>query len=88
MVGTIGHSVIDGQMVSKGDELGWFAFGGSTLLLVVSEGMVEWDEDLRLNCQASLETLVQHGTRIGRRQQQQRPALESKRSNSSSDKPA
>lgn len=83
MVGSIGHSVQEGELVRRGDELGYFAFGGSTCILLMENGKVEWDEDLRLNCQASLETLVQYGTKIGHRVQ--RPALDSKRSNSSGD---
>lgn len=85
MVGTIVHTVQEGQTIKRGDELGYFAFGGSTCVLIAANGTVEWDEDLRLNCQASLETLVQYGTRIGRRQQ--RPALEGSRTGSNSDKP-
>lgn len=90
MVGSIGHSVQEGELVRRGDELGYFAFGGSTCILLMENGKVEWDEDLRLNCQASLETLVRYGTKIGHRVQAplQRPALDSKRSSSSNDQAA
>jgi phosphatidylserine decarboxylase len=88
VVGSIGHSVQEGELVRRGDELGYFAFGGSTCILLMENGKVEWDEDLRLNCQASLETLVQYGTKIGHRvqAQPQRPALDGKRSSSSGGK--
>lgn len=83
MVGTICHTVQEGQAVQRGDEFGYFAFGGSTIVLLLENGKVEWDEDLRLNCQASLETLVQYGTKIGRRVQgPQRPTLEGRRTSS------
>ncbi|CED83095.1 Phosphatidylserine decarboxylase [Phaffia rhodozyma] len=67
MVGTIVHTVESGDTVVRGQEFGYFAFGGSTIVLVLEDGAVQWDEDLRINCQASLETLVQMGTRIGRK---------------------
>ncbi|TXT04887.1 hypothetical protein VHUM_03970 [Vanrija humicola] len=66
MVGSIGSSVEEGQMVERGDELGWFAFGGSTLVVVFERGRVIWDEDLQANGKAAIETLVRVGMGIGR----------------------
>ena len=40
--------------------------GGSTIVLLFEKGAVEWDEDLIINGQASLETLVRVGMGIGR----------------------
>ncbi|KAH9017167.1 hypothetical protein EDB84DRAFT_696643 [Lactarius hengduanensis] len=32
--------------VKRGQELGYFAFGGSTIVCVFEKNVVEWDEDL------------------------------------------
>ncbi|KIO19439.1 hypothetical protein M407DRAFT_246158 [Tulasnella calospora MUT 4182] len=61
----------------KGEDLGFFQYGGSTVILVAPEGIVEWDEDLVANSSGlsgvkgvedgkPLETLVRVGERIGR----------------------
>jgi len=45
----------------------WCGIGGSTIVMLFEKGVVEWDEDLLINGQASLETLVRVGMGIGRR---------------------
>ncbi|EPS93599.1 hypothetical protein FOMPIDRAFT_1055836 [Fomitopsis schrenkii] len=67
MVGSIQTTVEEGQQVKRGDELGYFAFGGSTVVILFEKGVVEWDEDLSINSRACLETLVRVGMGIGRR---------------------
>jgi phosphatidylserine decarboxylase len=47
--------------------LGYFAYGGSTIVIVFKAGMVKWDEDLRHNSNNSMETLVRMGEHIGQR---------------------
>ena len=54
-----------GLEVKRFDEHGWFAFGGSTVLLFFPPGSVAFDEDLQRNSAKSLETLVKVGRRIG-----------------------
>ncbi len=49
----------------KGDERGYFKFGGSTVILVMKAGAVRWDEDLVRNSAAGLETRVLCNERIG-----------------------
>ncbi|KAJ7070019.1 phosphatidylserine decarboxylase-domain-containing protein [Mycena amicta] len=66
MVGTIETTVKEGEMVKRGQEFGYFAFGGSTIVLLFEKGVLEWDEDLLVNGKASLETLVRVGMGIGR----------------------
>lgn len=66
MVGSILTTIEDGQRVQKGDEYGFFAFGGSTIILCFEPQSVEFDEDLVRNSQASLETLVKMGVKLGR----------------------
>lgn len=67
MVGSILTSVTEGQSIKRGDELGYFAFGGSTVVCLFEKGVVELDEDLAINGRASLETLVRVGMGLGRR---------------------
>ncbi|WWD21646.1 phosphatidylserine decarboxylase [Kwoniella shandongensis] len=66
MVGSILTSVEEGQEVDRADELGYFAFGGSTIVCLFEKGALTWDEDLLQNGRASIETLVRMGMGIGR----------------------
>ncbi|KAJ7173707.1 phosphatidylserine decarboxylase-domain-containing protein [Mycena filopes] len=65
MVGSIETTVREGETVKRGQEFGYFAFGGSTIVLLFEKDVVEWDEDLLVNGKASLETLVRVGMGIG-----------------------
>ncbi|KAF4622347.1 hypothetical protein D9613_009567 [Agrocybe pediades] len=65
MVGSIHTTVEEGDYVQRGQEFGYFAFGGSTIVILFERGRVEWDEDLLINGRASLETLVRVGMGIG-----------------------
>jgi len=66
MVGTIITTVDEGQEVKRGDEFGYFAFGGSTIVLLFEKNTVTWDEDLLINGRSSLETLVRVCNGIGK----------------------
>ncbi|CDZ96646.1 Phosphatidylserine decarboxylase [Phaffia rhodozyma] len=55
----------EGTKVEKGDELGWFAYGGSTVILVTPTGSTTWDEDIRRSSEQAMETMVRVGERIG-----------------------
>jgi predicted ABC-type exoprotein transport system permease subunit len=46
---------------------GYFAYGGSTIVVVFKAGMVKWDDDLQHNSNNSMETLVHMGEQIGQR---------------------
>ncbi|KAI9466577.1 phosphatidylserine decarboxylase-domain-containing protein [Lactarius psammicola] len=67
MVGSIRAIVSEGDFVVRGQEFGYFAFGGSRIVCVFEKNIVEWDEDLLVNGHASLETLVRVVMGIGRR---------------------
>lgn len=67
MVGSIKTTVSEGDFVKRGQEFGYFAFGGSTIVCLFEKNAVEWDEDLLINGRASLETRVRVGMGIGRR---------------------
>lgn len=59
---------VTGNSLRKGDELGYFAYGGSTCILLFKKGAVKFDEDLLRNSKKGLETLVRMGEHIGVRQ--------------------
>ncbi|KAJ6577016.1 phosphatidylserine decarboxylase-domain-containing protein [Mycena vulgaris] len=65
MVGSIETTVKEGEAVKRGQEFGYFAFGGSTIVLLFEKDALVWDEDLLVNGRASLETLVRVGMGIG-----------------------
>ena len=66
MVGSVVLTAREGERKEKGDELGYFAFGGSTVLLLFRQGSVRFDEDLLYNTSKSMETLIRMGDSIGR----------------------
>lgn len=51
--------------IKKGDELGYFAFGGSTCLVLFKHGTISFDKDLMINSAKPIETLIKVGDRIG-----------------------
>ena len=57
----VGSTVITrkkGEHVKRAEELGYFKFGGSTLLLLFEPGAMQFDDDLIDNSNGALETLV------------------------------
>ena len=62
-VGTIVQT-FSGERHAKGDEKGYFKFGGSTVILAADAGVLEFDRDLVENSRAGLETRVLCGERI------------------------
>lgn len=57
----VGSTVITrkkGDQVRRAEELGYFKFGGSTLLLLFEPGVMRYDDDLIDNSRTALETLV------------------------------
>lgn len=57
----VGSTVITrqhGEKVSRAEELGYFKFGGSTVLLLFEQGVMNFDSDLADNSKGALETLV------------------------------
>ncbi|KAK9286607.1 hypothetical protein L1049_015007 [Liquidambar formosana] len=65
MVGSITFSKKEGDYVQKGDEFGYFSFGGSTVICVFEKDTIEIDGDLLANSERSLETLVSVGMKLG-----------------------
>jgi phosphatidylserine decarboxylase len=65
MVGSINFVRKEGEHVKKGDELGYFSFGGSTVICVFEKDAIGIDNDLLVNSGRSLETLVSVGMQLG-----------------------
>jgi len=65
MVGSIVLTSHEGQEIKKGDEHGYFAFGGSTVLLLFLPGVIRFDDDLVVNSTKPIETLIRMGDSIG-----------------------
>ena len=59
----VGSTVItrkNGEKVARAEELGYFKFGGSTILLLFEPGAMQFDDDLVDNANGAVETLVCH----------------------------
>lgn len=67
MVGSTVITASAGQQVKRTDELGYFKFGGSTILLLFEPGKMKFDDDLTDNSATALETLVSFDSRISER---------------------
>lgn len=62
----VNHNSDTVKDVLAGEEKGYFAFGGSTVVLLFSENSFEPDEELIQNTRADLETIVRFGESIGK----------------------
>lgn len=64
-VGGIHQSFVAGHPVNKGQEKGWFSFGGSMTMVLFPPGMVELDADLLTSTREGLETHALMGQKMG-----------------------
>lgn len=65
MVGSIFQTYEPNSQVEKGQEKGYFAFGGSTLVLMFEKGKITFSPDLLENTKNGFETAVKMGETIG-----------------------
>ncbi|WP_028510808.1 archaetidylserine decarboxylase [Ruminococcus sp. NK3A76] len=66
-VGKITNHNTEGRIyVTKGEEKGYFEFGGSTIVLLTQKGKVRVDDDLLQNTKEGFETKLLQGARIGK----------------------
>ncbi len=65
MVGSILETYTPNQEINKGDEMGYFAFGGSTIVMLVPKNNLTIDADILENTRNNMETFVQMGEKIG-----------------------
>jgi len=64
MVGSI-IQTYKGSSIKKGEEKGYFKFGGSTVVLLFEKSKINIDKDLLINTAKGHETAVKMGERIG-----------------------
>ncbi|MDW7675534.1 MAG: phosphatidylserine decarboxylase [Bacillota bacterium] len=64
-VGSIVQTYTPNEPVEKGQEKGYFMFGGSTVILFIEPGFVQIDKDIVANSLEFVETKVEMGERIG-----------------------
>jgi phosphatidylserine decarboxylase len=64
MVGSLNSTYKPKTMVEKGQEMGYFAFGGSTVVLLFESDHFKIDEDLLNNTKNNIETFLQMGDQI------------------------
>ncbi|MDP5169976.1 MAG: archaetidylserine decarboxylase [Bacteroidia bacterium] len=65
MVGTIVETYKPNAEVKKGEEMGYFAFGGSSVLMLINKSKITIDADLLENTRNGMETAVLMGETIG-----------------------
>jgi phosphatidylserine decarboxylase len=65
-VGSICQTFQDNSEVCKGDEKGYFRFGGSSTITIFEPGQVEFDEDLLANSSQQTEIYGRVGDHMGR----------------------
>ena len=73
MVGSIVQTYKGGS-VKKGEEKGYFKFGGSTVVLLFEKSKIQIDEDLLINTLKGYETAVKMGERIGKESKRDKTA--------------
>ncbi len=66
MVGGIIETYTPNTNIKKGEEMGYFAFGGSTVVLLINKSKIEIDPDILENTKNKIETYVKMGEAIGR----------------------
>lgn len=64
-VGSIIQTYTPGRKISKGDEKGYFKFGGSTVIMFLQKDKVKIDEDIVHQSALGFETKVLFGEKIG-----------------------
>lgn len=64
-VGTIRQTFVPGRPAGKGDEKGFFAFGGSCLITLFTRGSIVFDRDLVSASADCIETYARMGERLG-----------------------
>ena len=65
-VGSIHNTFKPHRPVKKGDEKGYFSFGGSAIILLFKHNCIRLDHDLVRNSEEHLETLCQMGQSLGK----------------------
>ncbi len=64
-VGSIRQSFVPGREVRKGEEKGFFAFGGSCVITLFAPGRIRFDADVASQSAQYMETYARMGDRLG-----------------------
>lgn len=64
-VGSIIQTYSPSTKVNRGDEKGYFKFGGSTVIVILKENILKLDDDISLQSKLGIETSVYMGEKIG-----------------------
>jgi len=64
-VGSINWTIEQGKPFNKGDETGFFAYGGSTIVTLFQKNTIDFAKDLLASSLEGIDTLVQFGTELG-----------------------
>ena len=56
----------ESYIFKKGEEKGYFEFGGSTIVLLFKKNTIKLDSDIYENSKEGIETIVKYGERIGK----------------------
>lgn len=64
-VGSIIQTYSSSSEINRGDEKGYFKFGGSTVIVVLKENILKIDEDICCQSKLGIETSVYMGEKIG-----------------------
>jgi phosphatidylserine decarboxylase len=64
-VGSIQQSFVPGIPVAKGDEKGFFSFGGSCVITLFQKGRIAFDRDIAEQSAQQIETFAKMGDRLG-----------------------
>ena len=65
-VGSATFTFSQNQLVKKGEELGYFSFGGSSVLTLFEKDRLRISEDVQQHSQANIETYAKMGEEMGR----------------------
>lgn len=65
MVGSIAQLYVENRTVAKGEEKGWFKFGGSCVITLFQKDRILFDADLIEQSRAGIETYAKMGERLG-----------------------
>ena len=64
-VGSICQTYLERTMVSKGDEKGYFRFGGSSTITIFEPGRIQFDQDLIESSRQNRELYARVGDHMG-----------------------
>lgn len=68
-IGRIKQNALQGGCFHRGDEKGYFEYGGSTIIQIFKQHTIELEQDIIKQSHRGIETIVKQGEKIGRKKQ-------------------